>query len=68
MFIPLDGDSLHINSNRGCAAMAECILCFSNRASLLCHNPREGVARLMQINVSDAGLAGVPFYILGEGV
>lgn len=62
----LDRNSLDVDSGGGLVLVIQRLLRFEEAAGLLSYDPREGVSGLVQMDVREPGLFGVPLQILDE--
>ena len=53
VLVSFDRDALDVNPGRGSVTMPERVLGFTEGPRALGHHPREGMARLVQMNLAD---------------
>jgi len=67
VLVSFDRDALDVDPGRGGVTMPERVLGLAEGPRALGHHPREGVARLVQMNLADPRLPGVALQVLDEG-
>ena len=68
MLVLLDHGPLHIDPGRRRMLVTQCILCLKNASCRLTDPPGKGVARLMQVDIPDAGPPRVYLEPFGKSV
>jgi hypothetical protein len=66
VLVLLDRDALDVDARRGSVTVAERVLRLGEAPRTLRHQTREGVARLVEVNLPDPGLAGVTLEVLSQ--
>ena len=67
VLVCFDSDALDVNPCSGSVTMPERVLGLAEGPRAPGHHPREGVARLAQMNLADPRLPGVALQVLDEG-
>jgi hypothetical protein len=67
VLVSFDCDALDIDPGCGSMTMPKRVLGLAEGPRALGHNPREGVARLVQMDLADPRLPGVALQVLDEG-
>lgn len=63
MFITLNSDPAYVDAGRRQVLVPQSVLCLDDAPRLLGNYPREGVARLVDVNLLDARLARVALQV-----